>query len=317
MKASYTVHHIEDVLNTKTGRLDLVGHVLSGYDHFIGNNEKRRNDKVIHVNLPYTCGNYVMFYKGSATILENALAALCELLNNDNLSEKKKSILYGNVIAALHIVHHVNTNTRKSKLAGINSLSTSCIDNAFCLERMQNNDSVCKHCYSNTQQKTQLALQDRNTINGIILRNIVIPSKYWKKYINSNDISKFFRFESFGDVQNKTQALNYIEFCKAFPRVHFAAWTKNTGIYYFAFDVAGKPENLSFIVSSNKVNNPELYHTKTYSFINHVFTVYDKAYIAENNVNINCGGRNCMNCIKKHKACYFTDTETVINEQLK
>ena len=317
MKASYTVHSIEDVLNPETGRFDIAGHVLSGYDHFIGSNEKRRNDKVIHVELPYTCGNYVMFYAGSATILESSVATACELLNNDNLSEKKKSNLYGTIIAALHIVHHVNTGKRHSKLAGINSLSTSCIDNAFCLERMKNNDSVCKHCYSNTQQKQQLALQDRNTINGIILRNILIPAKYWKKYINPADLSKFFRFESFGDVQNKTQALNYIEFCKAFPRVHFAAWTKNTGIYKFAFDAAGKPENLSFIVSSNKVNCAELYHTKTYNFIDHIFTVYDKAFIRDHNVIINCGGRSCAECIKRHKACYFTDTETVINEQLK
>ena len=80
---------------------------------------------------------------------------------------------------------------------------------------------------------------------------------------------------------------------------------------------AGKPENLSFIVSSNKVNQAELYHKKTFSDVNHIFTVYDKDYIRENNIDINCGGRACLDCIKKHKACYFTDTELEIREQLK
>jgi hypothetical protein len=182
---------------------------------------------------------------------------------------------------------------------------------------MKDNDSICVHCYANTQQKQQLSLQDNNTINGIILRNIVIPAKYWKMYINPADMSKYFRIESFGDVANKTQALNYIEFCKAFPRIQFAAWTKNTGIWYFAFQQAGKPKNLSFIVSSNKVNACESWRLESNKNINHIFTVYDKEYIAENNVDINCGGRSCLDCIKKHKACYFTDTETIINEQLK
>lgn len=242
---------------------------------------------------------------------------MTELLNNNTLPEKKKSALYSVLIKSLHIVHHVSTGKRKSKLNGINSLSTACLDNCFCLERIKNNDSICSHCYSATQQKQQLALQDRNTINGIILRNIVIPAKYWKKYFNPADISKYFRIESFGDVQNKIQAINYIELVKAFPRVHFAAWTKNIGIWHFAFLDNSKPGNLSFVVSSNKTNNPELYHIDNNNFVDHVFTVYSKDYINENNVQINCGGRACMECIKKHKACYFTDTEKVINEQLK
>ena len=78
-----------------------------------------------------------------------------------------------------------------------------------------------------------------------------------------------------------------------------------------------KPVNLSFIVSSNKVNYCELYHKDTFGNIDHIFTVYDKKYIADNNININCGGKACMECIRKHKACYFTDTELIVNEQLK
>lgn len=291
--------------------------VISGYDHFIGQAEKRRNKTILHIEFPYTVGNYALFYEGTQKTLVSACQALDKLLYDNTLSEGKKAAFFRVLIESLHIVHHVSTKTRKSKLNGLNSLSTSCIDNCFCLDRIKNNDSVCSHCYSATQQKTQLGLQDRNTINGIILRNIVIPVKYWKKYINPIDITKFFRIESFGDVANKAQALNYINFMKAFPRVHFAAWTKNSGIWHFAMQEQGKPDNLSFVVSSNKVNAPELYHAVHFPEIDHVFTVYSKQYIENNNVQINCGGRSCMECIRKHRACYYQNTDTEIREELK
>ena len=300
----------DNILMTKEG------YILSGYDHFIGKDEKRRNDTVLHIEFPYNVGNYSMFYKGSQQILINACNAIEKILNG-TLASVEKSELYKVIIESLHIVHHMNTEKRKSKLNGINSLSTSCCDNSFCLQRIKDNDSVCSHCYSNTQQKTQLALQDRNTINGIILRNIIIPTKYWKKYINPADLSKYFRIESFGDVANKTQAINYINFMKAFPRVHFAVWTKNKGIWHFAMNDAGKPDNMVFIVSSNRVNGCEKYHVKNDSRVDHVFTVYDKKYIAENKIKINCGGRACLECIKRKTGCYFRNTEKLMNEELK
>lgn len=292
--------------------------ILSGHDHFIGSDEKRRNNSILHIEFSYNVGNYAMFYNGAQKILENACFAMEKLLNDGTiLSESKKSALYKVIIESLHIVHHVNTAKSKSKLNGINSLSTSCIDNSFCLARMKSKDCICSHCYASTQQKTQLALQDRNTINGIILRNIEIPTKYWKKYINPADITKFFRIESFGDVANTIQAKNYINFMLAFPRIHFAVWTKNTGIWQFAMMENGKPENMVYIVSSASVNVPNEHSKKTSSYIDHIFTVYDKKFIAENNININCGGRACMDCIKKHVGCYYRNTAENINEELK
>lgn len=302
------VYH--DVLSTKDG------YILSGNDCFVGNFEKRRAVCVVHVEFPYTCANYALFYKGTENKLIYACKGIDDILSG-SVGKSATDAIYGRLIDCLHIVQHRNTSGRKSKLNGINSLSTSCCDNSFCLFRTACNDSVCSHCYSATQQKMQLALQDNNIVNGIILRNVEIPVRAWKKYMDPVNLSKFFRFESFGDVQNVTQAINYINLCSAFPRVHFAAWTKNTGIWHFAFEKAGKPKNLSFVVSSNKVNVPELYHVQNNKNIDHVFTVFDKKFAAENNININCGGRACMDCIRKHKNCYFTDTEKNICELLK
>jgi len=293
------------------------GVILSGKDFFVGKDEKRRNQTILHIDFPYTFGNYALFYAGTQGILENACNAIETLLNNPAMGEKGKAEYYKTLIESLHIVHHMNTKKQHSKLNGINSISTACMDNSFCIERMKKKDCICSHCYADTQQKTQLALQDRNIINGIILRNIIIPVKYWKKYFAKENISKFFRIESFGDVQNKTQAINYINFVSAFPSVHFAVWTKNTGIWYFAMAEAGKPENLVYIVSSEKVNKRNTYTEKTFGCVDHVFTVYDKKHITEENIKINCGGKACMECIKRKENCYFRNTEKYINEELK
>lgn len=312
MKKYFDVYDFEKAMKAEKEKT----WILPGNNYFIGKDEKRRNKEIIHIDFKYSYGNYALFYKGNNEILKNACIAMEYLFNHsgEKLSSRKESELYKVLIQSLHITHHISTDKRKSKLNGINSLSTCCLDNAFCLERIKNECSVCSHCYSATQQKTQLALQDRNVINGIILRNIVIPEKYWKKHINKADISKFFRIESFGDVQNKIQAINYINFVNAFKSVHFAAWTKNNGIWHFAFMESGKLQNLSFIVSSNEVNKPELYHLKNDTNIDHIFTVYDN----DTDVVINCGGRECMkDCIRKGKGCYYTNTEKVINEKLK
>ena len=283
-------------------------------NHFIGSDEKRRNNKTFIIDFPFTTGNYRVFYAKSADILSNVCFAIESLLKGDKTPNK--SGLYKILIESLLTVHHVNTKTRKSKLHGINSLSTSCLDNTFCLSRIKCNTSVCSHCYSATQQKQQLALQDRNTINGIILRNVVIPKSAWKKYFPVFDLSKYFRIESFGDVQNLNQCENYINFMNAFPKTHFAVWTKNYGIWEIAMDKNGQPKNMSYVISSNEVNKPATEIKSKYA--HHIFTVYDKAYAKANNIKITCGGRACMaDCIQKKKGCYFRNTERMQNEELK
>ena len=306
----------ENILATKNG------FILSGHDHFIGSEEKARSEEIIHIEFDYNHGNYRMFYKGSSEILKQACWAINELNSGKYFSYNQQSILYGILIDCLNITHHKSTVKRHSKLDGINSLSTCCLDCEYCLKRMLDPDSICSHCYSETQQKTQLALQDRNTINGIILRNIIIPVWAWKKHFKREHLSKFFRIESFGDVANKTQAVNYINFMKAFPRIHFAVWSKNIGIWNFAFIQEGKPANCSFVYSCNKVNNCELHMLQTYSFIDYIFTVYDKKYISLHNITITCGGRSCMHdCIKRKTGCYFPRKEGekpgIQNEELK
>ena len=74
-----------------------------------------------------------------------------------------------------------------------------------------------------------------------------------------------------------------------------------------------KPENLSIVVSSPLLNKPTEVDKNKFWFVNHVFTVYDKKFIADNKVDINCGARSCVGC----QLCYHTNTDFYVREKLK
>ena len=264
-------------------------------------------------NMPIEFGGtlYRLYYKTLHSTFENVVSVITNI-NNGTTENALQDMLY--LLSVLWIVEHKDTDTANSKLAGIKSLSTCCLDNRFCLFRMQDSNSICSHCYAATQQSRQHGLTDHNLINGVILRNVLFPVETLKTLPLWNE--KFFRIESFGDVENVTQARNYIRLAKAFPAVKVAAWTKNHNIWKKAFKLeGGRPANLSFVISSCFVNVEMEIPEDMENDVNHVFTVYDKE--GAKRVKINCGGRKCMECLKAHKNCYFTDTEKQIKEELK
>lgn len=299
MKTSYRIYTVEEV---KTGNL-----ILSGRDHFIGNDEKARNNLIIHIEFPYTVGNYRLFYAGPTQRLISA----CDSIVNIHAGRGTEND-YKTLVQNLHIVHHRNGKKRTTKLDGINSISTACADNCYCEEYKKDPNKICSHCYADSQQKIQLALQDRNTVNGIILRNVIIPAEYFRKYIPESEIAGElgkFRLESFGDAANKTQCINYLHLVKAFPEYTFAPWTKNNGLYDFAMMETGCPENFVYNVSSFYLNKADTYKAKNNSRIDHVFTVYEPDYIDKNNIEITCGGKSCRQCIECGIGCYFRKSD--------
>lgn len=245
---------------------------------------------------------------------DKMLAKVIAIVEKSYTQELTKSE-YMFLVSCVWIVEHHNTETSKSKLDGIKSISTCCLDNDFCLFRMNDSNSICHDCYAGTQQERQHGLQEHNIINGIILRNVAIPAEYWQALSFSND--RFARIESFGDVANETQVENYISVMHAFPETIFAAWTKNVVIWFNVLEKIGKPANMVFIVSSCHKNVVIKLADKYAKYVDHVFTVYDKEYIIKNNVDINCGGRACKECIAAKKNCYFRNTEYHIREEIK
>ena len=267
------------------------------------NNENREPIATTEIELSYTKGTYNWFTK---TVWALVLIVLSILKAG---KEKFKDAEYKALVNCLWIVNHM-----ANKLEGICSISTSVHDNVFCKCRQKIADCICKYCYAYNQQSYQTGLKEHNILNGIILRNVLIPTKYFK-YLKL--IFPYLRIESFGDVANVTQARNYIRIIKANPDKRCAIWSKNIGIWARAFELEGKPKNTTYVHSSDKLNVISEIDREKYSFVDHIFTVFTKAYAKKHNININCGGRKCLECIRKKTACYYRGGDLFINELVK
>lgn len=216
------------------------------------------------------------------------------------VKEVKKTVVKANKKNdLLHI-----TKKHTGKMRGMQSLSTSCRMNPNCAIYAKIPGSICEKCYAQQMAKrwpTMYDPIDRNTeiLTSRILKDDELP------IINC----LYFRFESFGDLINETQLENYFNICKKNSGVNFALWTKNPNIVKNIADK--KPDNLQIVASSLYINK-EMDISKM-PYIDKVFTVYDKPTIKEKGIEINCGGRSCITCLR----CYKKDGEKNIKEQLK
>lgn len=193
------------------------------------------------------------------------------------------------------------------KMEGIPTITTSMMCNPICAKRAQDKTSICAHCYAQRGLKIYKAARDRyaeNTeqLSSHDLMDYEIPT------INS----RIARFESHGDLVNVTHAKNYLRICVKNPWCTFAIWTKNASFMDAAIQELGKPDNLVCVLSSDHLNQVTQEYTK-YPWVDKVFTVFDKPFIKEHDVQINCGAKHCLSC---HK-CYEHNGEFFINEVLK
>lgn len=205
---------------------------------------------------------------------------------------------------------HVTRN-HSGKMKGMWSISTSCKENPLCQERAKLKGSICEKCYASALLSFRKSMADCFKTNTKRLTTEIISEDKLPDIYN-----KYGRLEAFGDIQNSTQVINYFNICNKNKEVKFALWTKNPPFIKRVITHGyKKPDNLTIVYSSpfvNKTVGKEMI-LSLYPFIDHVFTVFDKSYIKENNVAINCGARNCFKC----NLCYHHDTEFYINEQLK
>jgi hypothetical protein len=191
-------------------------------------------------------------------------------------------------------------------MEGMVSISTSVTTNERCKKNASVKGSICEKCFASKQMKVYPSMEGCMVENQRILTSSILPMDLLPSINNL-----YFRFEAFGDLNNDIQVINYFNICYKNPNVKFALWTKNPDFIQQAI-VKGydKPENLNIVLSSLFINKER----KTrYPFVDKIFTVYDKQYIAENNVNINCGAKNCFAC----GLCYNKNDVTIINEVLK
>lgn len=218
-----------------------------------------------------------------------------------------------------HKVFGISISVMTGKLDGMRSINSAVTENILCLEKMQIPGMICRACYAETLLSGRKGLRDNTELNGRILSAAVIPTHLWPFLLGDS----IFRIESFADVSSVTHARNYLNLIKHNPHVKFGIWTKNAVLWKIALLKEGHgilyiPRNASFGISSRHVNQPENIDAikAKFPFVNFVFTVYDLAFAAENNVAITCGGRHCIDC----QVCYDAnenDGITIVNELLK
>lgn len=148
-------------------------------------------------------------------------------------------------ISGLHF-----TTKHTGKMAGMASISTAVTTNARCAKNAQIPGSICQKCFAAKQMKIFPSMEKPMVENQRILTSEILPAE---KLPTINNI--YFRFESFGDLNNATQVKNYFNICYKNPRVKFALWTKNPDYIAAAIrDGYEKPANLNIVLSSLFVN---------------------------------------------------------------
>jgi hypothetical protein len=194
------------------------------------------------------------------------------------------------------------------KMYGIQSLSTACTLNSRCAKYSKINGAICQKCFAAAMFKRYGAgFNNAFENNYKLLTREIIPAEDLPIITGA-----YFRFEAFGDLENEIQFVNYLNICEKNPLVNFAIWTKNPDIMQAVFNQGyKKPENLNIIISSLFINKQR--SAAGYNFVDKIFTVYDKKTAAARDININCGARSCLGCLK----CYTKNDITIINELVK
>lgn len=188
-------------------------------------------------------------------------------------------------------------------MEGMVSVNTNPMTNAFCLSFMDNKDLVCGHCYSVRALKSY-----RARYGAILEKNSKILSS---EIINIDRLPRInediLRVNSFGELINQTHLQNIFNLARVNPRTTFALWTKRKDLVNRAQKF---PENTILIYSIPELN-PESIHIPPK--FHKVFAVYTKQYARENNIEINCGGQRCRECLK----CYTFGEPYIIREHMK
>lgn len=198
------------------------------------------------------------------------------------------------------------------KMTGIYSISTAVFLNPQCKKNAATPGSICAHCYASRYAGMRPDLARKLEINTELYTRAIIPADLLP-FINAAVI----RLESFGDLNNSIQVLNYFEICRKNSHARIALWTKNPRFIDQLINIGYvKPENLSIVYSALFLNTPDsdvLPILNKYAFIDYVFIVYTPEYIKENNIAINCGGRHCLSCLN----CYKAGNVRIIREKKK
>lgn len=206
----------------------------------------------------------------------------------------------------LHITVH-----QTGKLKGIVSINTSTLKNDFCNKagcrdirrKFRACHSICELCYAEKNEKVRLQLEACLERNNEILSKHLLTDEEIPVLNNA-----FVRFHSFGEFINDIHVQNFLNIARHNPQTKFCLMTKR----YDLVMKYPKLKNIVYIASSPLINIP-ITDKKVVGFFDKVFTVYEQFIASDKKININCQGRNCMQC----KNCYRRSGAKNINEILR
>lgn len=292
--STYNIEMLAYILNNNSEIFNAVYHRIK-YAAILNNSEVERINNIANMTVP-------QFYNS----FNNDLVSWMDFFKAVT-SETRQVILYD----------HFCTN-HESKMNGIISASTYIGKNEFCLARRNNcPNAICIYCYANSLTNQRQGLKNKLIRLHMILTTIELAATDIP--VIDCEIWPFFRFESFGDINNTIQVNNYNLIASVNANIHFTLWTKNPGIIQAAINNGMTiSDNLIIGLSSLYLNTPEIDKAKKYPFIRFLFTVYDDEYIREHNITINCGAKHCLSC----GICYdylhkYADGLYIINERKK
>lgn len=207
-------------------------------------------------------------------------------------------------------------NNHTGKMEDMFSISTNPATNPNCLNHCQVDGSICQHCYSmDMNNNLYPALKAKNQRNTDKLIHYVIGLQYLP-VINPGKYP-YVRFESFGDLHNKIQFINYLNICKVNPDINFTIWTKNPWIMRNVFQAGyKKPENLQIILSGLFLDR-FIDLIRIYPFADKIFTVWSNETTCKKaGYTWNCPKR-CKDCLKCYNPEYKKPEYSLIHELLK
>ena len=233
-------------------------------------------------------------FKSFVKTCDDALKIAYSLLNNDYATFKKYSLKY--------------TTHTAQKMKGIESLSTYKKTSSICLFLSQHN-GICKKCYAEKSIKLYKSSLIPSLIYNTLLLKYIDIDPQQIPYINN----KYFRFESFSDLQGSKHLKNLIAICKKNKNTIFTLWTKAgyTLVKMMQEEKIKKmPSNLNIVISEFYINKKtdEEYLKNLESCINtsnklKCFCVFDDEKMRNNSDMYLCKNSciNCLKCYKKEK----------------
>jgi len=199
------------------------------------------------------------------------------------------------------------------KLQGIRSISSSPVDNPFCLHMSKNPNTICSKCYSIKMIESGYRSRCRPAWQkmGELLADQILEKSEIKPCINTNCI----RFNSHGEILNMNHLINLFTISEVNSHAICALFTKRSDLLRQLDNSLLTPGNLIIVYSNPLIDSPlavEEVDKKGFRY-SKIFNVFTKEYAMNKGISINCGGKKCKDCM----VCYSQNNINVINELVK